>query len=113
MYIQDAHNLLSQEGLALKLWFCKRVLDVGGLCIVVMDYIEHKPCDRLGETETLRGHYSGLSSHDQADIPLHLGLRQARLAHQSRVQTSTRHAGSSCTRLDTHLHAIEWSPYAN
>ena len=39
-YNQDAHIRLAQEGLAPKLWFCERVADVGGLYVVVMDYVE-------------------------------------------------------------------------
>ena len=71
-YNQDAHIRLAQEGLAPKLWFCERVADVGGLYVVVMDYMEYKSCDDMGKTETLREDYPGaIQSLRQAIHLLH------------------------------------------
>ena len=39
-YNPDAHKLLADKGLAPRVWFCERVESVGGMFVVVMDYID-------------------------------------------------------------------------
>ena len=53
-YNQDAHRRLAEAGLAPKLWFCERVADVGGLYVVVMDYVE------LDDITSLHDDYPGV-----------------------------------------------------
>ena len=59
-YNQDAHRRLAEVGLAPKLWFCERIADVGGLYVVVMDYVEHPPYSGLDDITSLRSDYPGV-----------------------------------------------------
>ncbi|EED84629.1 predicted protein [Postia placenta Mad-698-R] len=42
IYGKRGHQLLAAKGLAPQLWFCEQVPDVGGLWVVVMDYVEER-----------------------------------------------------------------------
>ena len=59
-YNQDAYRRLAEAGLAPKLWFCERVADVGGLYVVVMDYVEHPPYSELDDITSLHDDYPGV-----------------------------------------------------
>ncbi|KAI0086843.1 hypothetical protein BDY19DRAFT_995585 [Irpex rosettiformis] len=46
-YNKQAHELLGEAMLAPKLWFCERVPEVGGLYVVVMEYVKVDPTHAL------------------------------------------------------------------
>ncbi|KAI0089695.1 hypothetical protein BDY19DRAFT_119915 [Irpex rosettiformis] len=48
-YNADAHVRLAELGLAPRVWFCERVESVGGWYVVVMDYVESREVDAIGE----------------------------------------------------------------
>lgn len=64
-YCRDAHALCADAGLAPKIWFCQRLDDVGGLYIVVMDYVNS--C----EDETIREYPGAVVALRQAVRLLH------------------------------------------
>lgn len=78
-YSKDGHGQLAAAGLAPKLWFCERIENVGGLYVVIMDYIEpvvhfdrsKSQCSEQGIVAQLRCAVQTLHAHDLVFGDLH------------------------------------------
>lgn len=101
-YCKEAHELLAREGLAPVLFFCDRIR--GGLCMVVMDYVEDAAESDFSADKLPGGAYSDV---ERAIRLLHgNGLVFGDLRRSNIIIVKKNTQGD--TRLGAHLIDFDW-----